>query len=1204
MFAKVLIANRGAIACRIVRTLRRMGVASVAVFSDADAGSGHVFAADEAVRIGPATAADSYLNIGAVLAAAKATGAQAIHPGYGFLSETVAFAEACSDAGLVFIGPTVDNLRAFALKHTARALAKGLGVPLAPGADLLADVDEAAAAADAIGYPVILKATAGGGGIGMRVCEDEEALRAGFDTIQRLAASNFADPGLFLERYVRQARHVEVQIFGDGQGRVVALGERDCSLQRRNQKVIEETPAPRLPAQTRDALMASAVKLGEAVAYRSAGTVEFLYDPDRDEAFFLEVNTRLQVEHGVTEQVLGVDLVEWMVRGAAGDFTFLDRPLPTPSGASIQARLYAEDPAEDYRPSVGRLSEVVFPDDVRVETWVETGTDVTAHYDPLLAKLIVTAPDRPAAVLALQQALATTRLAGIETNLDWLRAVAADAAFMSGEVSTQALSRVSYRPASLSVLSGGPNTTLQDHPGRLGFWDVGVPPSGPMDDLAFRLGNRLLGNAEGVAGLEFAAAGPTLRFNAEAVFCLTGADFAAELDGHKIPPYTPARAQPGQTLKIGRVTGPGLRGYLLLSGGLDAPLYLGSRSAFTLGEFGGQVGRALAAGDVLHLANPDAVADLAPLDSATWPPLTRAWTLRVLCGPHGAPDFFTPDDMEMICATPWQAHYNSNRTGVRLIGPKPAWARRDGGEAGLHPSNIHDNAYAIGAIDFTGDMPIILGPDGPSLGGFVCPFVVIQADLWKTGQLAPGDTVTFQAVETTTARQAERDQDAAIANPRKASPQPVARQGVHADEQNPILAILQAEGARPRVVYRRQGDRRLLVEYGPITLDLELRLRVHALMLALQARALPGVIDITPGIRSLQVHFDARTLHQTALLDTLIALEIDLAGLDGFEIPSRIVHLPLSWKDPAIYQTIDKYMQSVRDDAPWCPDNIEFIRRINGLDSIDEVQRIVFDASYLVMGLGDVYLGAPVATPIDPRHRLVTTKYNPARTWTPPNVVGIGGAYMCIYGMEGPGGYQLFGRTVQVWNTYRQTDAFTDGKPWLLRFFDQIRFFPVSPEELTAWRRDFPLGRRSLKIEPSLFRLRDYRAFLTANAASIAAFQARREDAFQAERAAWERDGEFDRVDALSGAGTVEAEAEAIVAPDGSALVEAQIGGSLWKMLVAVGDRVETGQPLAIIEAMKAEFTVVAPQAGRVTAVYGQTNQSVAPGAPLAAVET
>ncbi len=1231
MFAKVLIANRGAIASRIIRTLKRMGVGSVAVFSDADAGSLHVSEADEAVRIGPAPAAESYLNIPAILAAAKATGAQAIHPGYGFLSENTGFAEACAEAGIAFIGPTPDNIRAFGLKHTARGLALAQGVPLAPGTDLLSDAGAARAAAAEIGFPVILKATAGGGGIGMRVCEDAAAVEDAFAAVARLGGANFSDTGVFLERYVRRARHIEVQVFGDGAGRVVALGERDCSLQRRNQKVIEETPAPHLPEPTRQALMAASVRLCQAANYRSAGTVEFLYDAERDDFFFLEVNTRLQVEHGVTEQVTGVDLVEWMVRGAAGDYGFLDSWDGRARGASIQARLYAEDPGQDYRPSSGVLTEVRFPSDARVDGWVAAGAEVSAFYDPLLAKLIVTAPDRPAAVRALQQALAETRLAGLETNLDWLRTIAASEPFVSGHVSTAALGEIVHVGQTIRVLSGGPATTVQDYPGRLGYWDVGVPPSGPMDALALRLGNRLLGNPEGAAGLEITGQGPSLLFNAAARVCLAGAEMEATVDGAPVGAYAPFDVAAGQTLKIGRVRGAGLRAYLLVRGGLDVPSFLGSKSGFTLGGFGGHAGRSLMAGDVLRLAHGDAAPEAPTLAADLKPALAKAWSLRVLYGPHGAPDFFTPDDIAVIETAEWQVHYNSNRTGVRLVGPKPHWARRDGGEAGLHPSNIHDNAYAVGAVDFTGDLPIILGPDGPSLGGFVCPFVVIQADLWKVGQLAPGDTVRFQPVSDIAAVQAERDQDAAIIS---LDPSPLVGEGVgrrltdegsrsavgetphptrfaghplpqgEKGEASPILHAIPAQGARPEVVYRRQGDRNLLVEYGPIVLDLELRLRAHALMLELQAMALPGVIDITPGIRSLQIHYDARELPLSRLLRALTDAEDRLGGLDDFEIPSRVVRLPLSWKDPAIYETIDKYMAVVRDDAPWCPDNIEFIRRVNGLASEEDVRRIVFDARYLVMGLGDVYLGAPVATPVDPRHRLVTTKYNPARTWTPPNVVGIGGAYMCIYGMEGPGGYQLFGRTIQVWNSWRQTSAFTEGKPWLLRFFDQVQFFPVTADELTEWRRDFPLGRREIEIEQEVFRLSDYRRFLADNAPSIEAFRATRQAAFEAERADWEARGEFARVEALSADTGADMQAAAIEAPAGTELVEAPLGGSIWKVLVKAGDRVAKGQVIAVVEAMKTECDVPSPEAGVVRAVYVAERQPVAAGAPIIALES
>jgi urea carboxylase len=1195
MFGKVLIANRGAIACRIIRTLRKMGVGSVAVFSDADAGSLHVAQADEAVRIGPAPASESYLNIAAILNAARATGAEAIHPGYGFLSESTAFAQACEDAGIIFIGPTAQNIVEFGLKHTARALAEAQGVPLAPGTDLLTDPAAAVAAADAIGYPVILKATAGGGGIGMRICADAVQLADAFDSVVRLGAGNFGNGGVFLERYVETARHIEVQVFGDGAGNVVALGERDCSLQRRNQKVVEETPAPLLPPATRDAMLTAARCLVGGVSYRSAGTVEFLYDAARDDFYFLEVNTRLQVEHGITEQVTGVDLVEWMVRGAAGDFSFLDGFEASPKGASIQVRLYAEDPAQDFRPSSGLLTEVAFPAGLRVDGWVAAGSQVSAFYDPMLAKLIVTALDRDTAIAALQVALDETRLSGIETNLDWLRTVIRAEAFTSGKVSTRALAEIAYSPKTIRVLAGGPSTTVQDYPGRTGYWDVGVPPSGPMDALAFRLGNRLLGNGEGAAGLEFTAAGPTLLFNAPARICLAGAEFGAKLDSLALARYSVIDIAAGQTLQIGRVSGGGMRGYLLIAGGIDAPVFLGSRSAFTMGEFGGHAGRAVLTGDTLHLAG---LTMGAALPDCERPAIASEWQIRVLYGPHGAPDFFTPDDIAMICAAAWKVHYNSNRTGVRLSGPKPHWARQDGGEAGLHPSNIHDNAYAIGAVDFTGDMPIILGPDGPSLGGFVCPFVVIAADLWKVGQLAPGDTVRFVPVSDLAADAALARQDALVAGE-----PPIAQPLLPEDLGSPILFEDPARADRPEFRIRRQGDQHLLVEFGPIVLDLELRLRVHALMLEIEAMALPGIVDVTPGIRSLQVHHDSRVLAQSRLVEALVEAEERLGGLDQFEIPSRTVWLPLSYNDPAIHETVAKYMASVRDDAPWCPDNIEFIRRVNGLASQDEVERIVFDAEYLVMGLGDVYLGAPVATPVDPRHRLVTTKYNPARTWTPPNVVGIGGAYMCIYGMEGPGGYQLFGRTIQIWNSWRQTQAFRDGKPWLLRFFDRIRFFPVSHEELSDWRRDFPLGRRNIQIEEGTFRLAEYRAFLADNAESIAAFQAQRQAAFDAERADWQARGEFDRLAELESEDSAAGAVTEIEIPEGCELVEAPFGGVVWKLEIAEGSRVEAGQTVAIIEAMKMESPVPSPLGGKVRRIYVSERQQVTPGAPLFALE-
>jgi urea carboxylase len=375
----------------------------------------------------------------------------------------------------------------------------------------------------------------------------------------------------------------------------------------------------------------------------------------------------------------------------------------------------------------------------------------------------------------------------------------------------------------------------------------------------------------------------------------------------------------------------------------------------------------------------------------------------------------------------------------------------------------------------------------------VCPVVVATAERWKLGQLKAGDQVRFIRLNRAKARQQARQQG-----------QPLEK--IRAPEEAAILQRIPATADRPAVCYRRAGDDNILIEYGPLELDITLRLRANALQSVVTAWNEPAIIDLTAGIRSLQIHYDPARLEESNLIDRLVAIESNLPDADHLTVPSRIVHLPLSWDDPATRKAIDIYIRTVRPDAPWCPSNLEFIRRINGLDSIDEVKRIVFDAEYLVMGLGDVYLGAPVATPVDPRHRLVTTKYNPARTWTPENAVGIGGAYMCVYGMEGPGGYQFVGRTVQVWNAWRTTKEFTPGKPWLLQPFDRIKFYPVSADELLRLREDFPRGKFSLRIEDGSFSLAAHHKFLREHAAEIATFTARRQHAFAEERARWQQD--------------------------------------------------------------------------------------------------
>ena len=435
MFHTVLIANRGEIARRIIRTLRALGIRSVAVYSDADATAPHVREADMAVRIGPASAAESYLDIDAVIAAARTTGAQAIHPGYGFLSESVGLAQACAESGIVFIGPSIDALQIMGDKARAREHVVRHGVRVVPGFDAhgLSDLEIAEEAA-IVGFPLLVKPSAGGGGKGMETVSGASELPAALATARRVAASAFGDDSLILERLIRRPRHIEVQVFGDSFGTVLALGERECTLQRRHQKVIEEAPSAGIPDATRRRLLAAAVQAAESVSYVGAGTVEFLVDADApDEVFFIEMNTRLQVEHPVTESVTGLDLVEMQIRVAAGLALQLE---PRTRGHAVEARIYAESPERGFLPSTGEVLLFEPPAGVRVDAAIETSSEVTAFYDPMIAKVVAVANDRETALCRLDEALGRTIVLGVETNIAFLRALCTHPRVVAGDLDT------------------------------------------------------------------------------------------------------------------------------------------------------------------------------------------------------------------------------------------------------------------------------------------------------------------------------------------------------------------------------------------------------------------------------------------------------------------------------------------------------------------------------------------------------------------------------------------------------------------------------------------------------------------------------------------------------------------------------------------------------------------------------------------------
>lgn len=1229
MFNKILIANRGAIAVRIERSLHQMGIESVAVYTRADQDSLHVENATEAVLIGDGPAKESYLNAQLIIDVAKKTGAQAIHPGYGFLSENASFARACEENGICFIGPTVEQLELFGLKHSARKLAKKANIPLLPGTNLIQDFAEAETAALHIGYPVILKSTAGGGGVGMRVCADVQELHDAFDAVRDLSEKNFKNSGVYVEKYIEHARHVEVQFFGNQHGEVAIIGDRDCSIQRRNQKIIEECPAPDLPDQVRYNMQGDVKRLALQIGYRSAGTVEFLYNVKSGHYYFLEVNTRLQVEHGITEEVYGLDLVEWMVREAADEIHDLAQLVPEPKGHSMQMRIYAEDCFRDFMPAIGRVDKIEFPQQARVETWIRNGLQLSTFYDSLLAKVIVHASSRKACIEQLSQALRGTKVYGVTTNIHYVLQLLQTEQFTKANIYTQMIQQFDPSEQALEVVDAGVQTTVQDWPGRTGYWDVGVPPCGPMDSLSFRIGNKLLGNDDSVAGLELTFRGGSYKFRADMWVCITGANMNATLDDAPVNMFRPILVKRGQVLHFGEAE-KGMRTYLLVAGGLDLPQVLGSSSTFTLGGFGGHGGRSLKVGDVLYVhdtGDHDELAAVYTLSSTLRPSIERKWLIRATPGPHCTQDYLQPEYLKNLTDSTWEVHYNSSRTGVRLMGPKPSWSRADGGDAGLHPSNIHDNAYAIGTLNLTGDVPILLGPDGPSLGGFVCPITTIGPDLWKIGQLQPGDSVRFQLVsleeainlriEQETELQAIR-QDAWTLSGRKSIMAADNDSGSNHEHlidtntnqcintapnlsepyksENVILARVESVDKFP-VCIRSSGDANVLVEIGSMELNMLHRFQVHMLMEAIKDSGEIPVLDLTPGVRSLQIHFDPMQISAGHVCAQVLQLHKQLPPLESVEVPSRIIRLPLSWDDPSTQLATERYEQNIRSDAPWCPDNIEFIRRINGLDSVKDVHKIVFEANYVVLGLGDVYLGAPLATPMDPRHRLVTTKYNPARTWTPESAVGIGGAYLCVYGMESPGGYQLVGRTLPVWNGQRSTPHFESGKPWLLRFFDQIQFYPVAASELPELRDKFIRGKLDIDLRETTFKLDEYVQFQESIKESTKQFRHKQLQAFIAERERWKEQGITEHVIQEEPLETMENSL-----PAGTTEVRCHMPGSVWKVFVTPGQEVHAGDTLIIEESMKLEFSQHAPINGYVHAVYVQPGDELLTGQLIVAL--
>ncbi|PMB67616.1 Urea amidolyase [Beauveria bassiana] len=746
---RLLIANRGEIANRILKTARSLKYCIISIYMPSDASSPHVTDADVSIPV------SSYTDIDEIIAIIRRQAVNFVIPGYGFLSENANFAAAVEGAGAVFVGPDPEHIVTFGIKDRARDLAAGVGVPVCPGSGIIQSEDEAVSEASKIGYPIMLKATAGGGGMGLKICENEGQVRSSFASVVSRGAALFSNPGVFLERYYPVSRHIEIQIFGDGRGDCVIFGERECSIQRRHQKVIEESPSP----------------------------------------------------------------------------------------------VYAENPFKDHLPCPGQLQLAAFGSGagIRVDTWVQTGTSVSLAFDPLLAKVMAHSENRNSAISKVLEALYNTKLLGLVTNTDYLRRIFEAEWFSEGTTTTNVLDSFEYTPRAMEIVSPGSSTTVQDFPGRVGV-GFGIPEGGPADALHARLANCVAGNDPGCELLEITFAGPTIKFHERAIIALAGGIVEVHLDNHPVKMYSRIEVPAGSVVAIGRLS-QGCRTYLAVRGGFPGiPQYLGSKSTSPIIEVGGHQGRQLVAGDMLDLSEP---VEFAPFDLPTLLiPVLDLKTIYCLSGPHDSPDIMTSSDVEAIYSSEWSVSHQVSRTGVRLDGPRPQWARDTGGEGGSHPSNYLDYPYSLGALNWTGDSAVIFPADAPSLGGFITSHVIPRADLYKIGQLKPGDKFHFAPITLQSAMTLRQGQEAYIryvkglAAGGSPSEAPVRLQ-LRAECIESSTASTAVIGTHDDVTIRQAGDSYILVEFLQ-SLQLEVRCKVQAVTEAINDSTIKGVQIVTP----------------------------------------------------------------------------------------------------------------------------------------------------------------------------------------------------------------------------------------------------------------------------------------------------------------------------------------------------------------------
>ncbi|CAM1510806.1 Fc.00g083190.m01.CDS01 [Cosmosporella sp. VM-42] len=1214
----VLIANRGEIACRLIRSAKKLDIRTIAIYTEPDCASHHVLEADEAYLL-KGESRTAYLDGDQIISIAKEHSAQAIIPGYGFLSENTDFARSAAASGLVFVGPSPEAIESFGLKHTARGLAAKAGVPVVPGSEGLLDTEDAAvSAAVSIGFPVMLKATAGGGGMGMLTCADESEVRENFQTVQSRGTSLFKNSGVFLERYYPDSHHIEVQIFGNGLGKAISIGERECSIQRRHQKVIEECPSPfvsmRYP-ELRAKLTADAVRLSESIQYGSAGTVEYLVDDHTGDFFFLEMNTRLQVEHGITEMCYDLDLVTLMLRQAdrelggkggieAEELERLQTRCLEPKGHAIEARVYAENPARNYAPSPGLLQQVTWHEleGTRVDTWIRAGVTVSPDYDPLLAKIMHHASTRDEAIAGMETVLRMSNISGPPVNVDFLHAIIQDTTFKNGTTTTKYLDSFKYVPPAIDVLSGGSYTLVQDYPGRPTVGH-GFGHAGPMDPIAFQTANILVGNPRGTEGLEITLTGPDLKFLGDAIVALCGPPVAARLDGSGIPLWSRIRIKSGQRLMIGKMASQ-CRVYLAIYGGLlNVAEWFGSKSTNLIVNIGGYQGRPLRAGDFLRIAD---AADLPQSRSLTIPnhlipQYTTDWVIQVMSGPYET-GYLAPDDIEMFYSESWKVSHNAARGGIRLIGPRPEFDRTDGEEGGAHPSNVIEYGYPVGGLNWTGDEPVIFPVDCPDFGGFICSLTVTKGDMWKVGQLRSGDRVRFRRVSLKSALACRRGNEEYLQKLQHSVESAswggaISFESDYIGEEvtNPGLDLIQriqATSSNPKVSYRAGGDDFVLVDYGDGRADLNHKRRATALKRALESAVGPVSLNATQGGaiyntvgcgNSLAIFYDGLKLPREDLMSQLLNLESSLGDTRSTQFPNRRFRLPVTFAHQKLEDTMERYMANQRSLASYLPDPLQFVAENNGM-KLDELKHMFLTLESVVIGVG-FFMALPQSLPADPRHRLRAPKMNPSRTYTPEGTFSWGGCCIAIYPVDCPGGYMPAGMTIPGVDVFGYKAGFSRERPWMFQDMDVLSFYEVTEEEYNVKMAQFRSGNYQFEMEDGIFDMVAHNKLLQEMGSEAAKLQTERAVA-QDRMALREKELLEQWIEQRKAGETSTDEIRALLDDPTVEPIESPVNANVWKVLVEEGQMLKGGETISILEAMKMEINVLADEHLQGTTVF------------------